>query len=84
MTRVPCGSEPLDNPAAAGLAEPWVHGTRLGREHTSLRRHLVEDHHANPGQAEMLSDGAAHGIHDRQHDDFAAYAVDLSHDRLKP
>jgi hypothetical protein len=58
---------------------PWTHGSRLGREHQSLRMHLVEDHRADPGWAENASDAAVHGSHDGQHSRTWAYAYDLPH-----
>lgn len=62
-----------------------VHGSRLGREHRSLRMHLVEDHGCDPGWAENASDGTAHGRHDRRHRRGSAWAEDLPHgDRATP
>jgi hypothetical protein len=69
--------------AHAGAPEvenvPWVHGTRLGREHRSLDVHLVEDHGADPDEVAKLSDGGAHGDHDGRHGETWAYAKDLPH-----
>ncbi len=61
------------------MADTWVHGTRLGREHRSVRMHLVEDHEVEPGFAECASDGAIHGLHDGRHHEVWAYALDLPH-----
>jgi hypothetical protein len=61
------------------MSETWIHGTRLGRAHASLRLHLVEDHALQPGWAETASDGAAHGLHDGRHQRTWAYAEDLPH-----
>jgi hypothetical protein len=55
------------------------HGTRLGREHHSVRRHVVEDHDADPRWAEFCTDGALHGYHDGRHRTTWAYAYDLPH-----
>lgn len=57
----------------------WVHGTRLGREHKSLKIHLREDHGVRWERARSLSDGEAHGTHDGMHDKTWAYAYDLPH-----
>lgn len=56
-----------------------THGTRLGRDHHSLRQHMAEDHAAEPGWLECASDGAVHGRHDGQHDCTWADAYDLPH-----
>lgn len=58
--------------------KPWVHGTRLGREHRSLRTHMHEDHgYSIVGD---WSDGALHGEHDKVHGKTWAYAFDLPHE----
>lgn len=57
----------------------WVHGTRLGRDHTSLALHLVEDHGYHVDYVDSLSDGGKHGLHDGEHGTTWAYAADLSH-----
>jgi hypothetical protein len=62
----------------AGLST-WTYGTRLGREHRSVRQHVVEDHDADPGWAEFSTDGALHGYHDGRHRTTWAYAYDLPH-----
>jgi hypothetical protein len=61
------------------IAESWAHGSRLGREHRSVRMHLVEDHAVEPGWAENASDGAVHGKHDGLHHHVWAYEADLPH-----
>lgn len=58
---------------------PWRHGTKLGREHVSLRHHLVEDHGLTVDEVTGLSAGAAHGLHDGQHGRTWAHALDLPH-----
>lgn len=58
---------------------PWVHGSRLGREHQSVRQHLIEDHGEDPETVETWSDGAVHGAHDGAHKRTWAYAFDLPH-----
>jgi len=60
--------------------QTWVHGTRLGREHTSLRQHLIEDHGVQRGWTETASDGAVRGLHDGRHDRTGAYALNLPHE----
>ena len=62
------------------VSKPWVHGTRLGREHTSLRQHLIEDHGVQRGWTETASDGAVRGLHDGRHDRTGAYALNLPHE----
>jgi diadenosine tetraphosphate (Ap4A) HIT family hydrolase len=57
----------------------WTHGTRLGREHRSVRRHLVEDHGVDQAQVDAWSDGAVHGHHDGVHGKTWAYADNLPH-----
>jgi hypothetical protein len=56
-----------------------IHGSRLGRDHASVRMHLAEDHGTDPGWLECASDGAVHGRHDGQHGVTWAYAKDLPH-----
>lgn len=85
------GGWPADDPPAGPDPEPdpepddprptrrWVHGTHLGRSHTSVRTHLVEDHGLSVHQVDALSDGAVHGLHDGRHDRTWAYAYDLPH-----
>lgn len=58
---------------------PWTHGTRLGRDHRSVRRHLVEDHGVHQDQVDAWLDGAVHGHHDAVHRRTWAYAEDLAH-----
>jgi hypothetical protein len=58
---------------------PQGHGSKLGRDHVSVRQHLIEDHDMTPERAAELSDGSVHGIHDRDHDRVWAYAFDLPH-----
>jgi hypothetical protein len=58
---------------------PWTHGTQLGREHRSVRQHLVEDHGVRQDQLDEWSDGAVHGHHDSVHSRTWAYAEDLPH-----
>lgn len=58
---------------------PCTHGTRLGREHRSVRIHLVEDHGVTQDQVDAWSDGAVHGHHDGVHRTTWAYANDLDH-----
>jgi hypothetical protein len=65
--------------ALQALAETWVHGSRLGREHNSLHAHMAEDHETEPGWLEVASDAAVHGKHDGQHHETWAYALDLPH-----
>lgn len=60
-------------------AEQWVHGSRFGRKHRSLRKHLHEDHGVPWQSALGLSDGGAHGRHDGLHRQTWAYAKDLPH-----
>lgn len=60
-------------------ADVWTHGTRLGREHRSVRQHLIEDHGENPVKVEQWSDGAVHGAHDGAHGVTWAYAQNLPH-----
>lgn len=59
--------------------KPWTHGTRLGREHRSVREHLVEDHGVPQAQVDAWSDGAVHGHHDGVHRKICAYAENLPH-----
>lgn len=60
--------------------EPWTHGSRYGREHRSLRQHLVEDHGYTWEQVAAMSDGTLHGTHDWiEHGQTWAYAADLPH-----
>lgn len=66
-------------PAQSDAGAPWTHGTRLGRDHRSVRQHLVEDHGVSQAQADAWSDGAVHGHHDGVHRDTWAYAHDLVH-----
>jgi hypothetical protein len=63
----------------AGPQPPWVHGTRLGREHTSVREHLAEDHGVDRAALDVMGDGAVHGMHDGRHHKVWAYAEDLPH-----
>jgi len=63
--------------------EEWVHGSRLGRDHLSLRMHMVEDHGADPGWAENASGAEVHGRHDGEHKVTWAYAEDLPHGRRR-
>jgi hypothetical protein len=56
-----------------------MHGSKLGREHTSLRQHLVEDHDVEPGWAETASDGSVHGLHDGRHRTIGAHDYDIRH-----
>lgn len=64
---------------AAPQVDVWTHGTRLGREHRSVRQHLIEDHGENPAKVERWSDGAVHGAHDGAHGATWAYAQNLPH-----
>lgn len=59
--------------------QPVVHGSHLGREHHSVRRHLREDHARTAGELKGLSDAAIHGLHDADHQRTWAYAFDLPH-----
>lgn len=59
--------------------EQWIHGTRLGREHRSVRTHLVEDHRVDPGWVENASDAQIHGKHDGQHSKTFADSLNLPH-----
>lgn len=61
------------------LSEQWKHGTRLGREHTSVREHLAEDHSCKPGWLENATDPAIQGAHDGMHGRTWAYGFDLPH-----
>jgi len=61
------------------VAHEWVHGSRLGREHISVREHLIEDHYEDPVRVFEWSDGAVHGAHDGSHNRTWAYAYDLPH-----
>jgi hypothetical protein len=61
------------------IEDTWTHGTRLGRAHRSVGRHLVEDHGTAPGWVETASPGSVHGKHDRLHAQTWAYADDLPH-----
>lgn len=60
-------------------ARTWTHGTRLGRDHKSVRRHLREDHGVPWAEIRRMSDGAVHGLHDGAHGTPWAYAYDLPH-----
>ncbi len=60
-------------------ADRWTHGTRLGRDHRSVRQHLVEDHGVAQAQVDAWSDGSVHGHHDGVHQLTWAYAKDLAH-----
>jgi len=60
-------------------AGQWVHGSHLGREHCSIRLHLIEDHHVSPDRARDLGDAAIHGLHDGRHRTIWAYAYNLPH-----
>lgn len=73
--------QPRRAPGSTGVVEglPWTHGTRLGRDHRSVRRHLVEDHSVDQDQVDAWSDGAVHGHHDGVHGRTWAYAEDLEH-----
>jgi hypothetical protein len=71
--------DPEMSEVAIGLSPAWVHGTRLGRDHRSVRQHLVEDHGCSPGHVGALSDGGVHGMHDGAHGVTWAYAEDLPH-----
>lgn len=74
---------PVPPPVEAAPRRTWMHGTRLGREHTSVRQHLVEDHGEDPDVVRSWSDGAVHGTHDEAHSTTWAYAVDLPHERTE-
>lgn len=73
-------------PAGCGTADQgdWTHGSRLGREHRSLRQHLVEDHGTDPGWVLLDNDAAVHGKHDGMHRTTWAYAFDLPHSFQSP
>lgn len=58
---------------------PTPHGSRLGRDHASVRKHLIEDHDADPDWAASASDGAVHGKHDGLHNCTWACDYDLRH-----
>ena len=58
---------------------PTPHGSRLSREHTSVRRHLTEDHDIDADWAASASDGAVHGKHDGLHYCIWACDYDLPH-----
>ena len=68
---------PTPNPTIP--AKPCIHGSRLGREHTSLATHLVEDNRLEGYANHDESAAGAHGLHDRLHDRTWAYAFDLPH-----
>lgn len=59
--------------------EQWQHGSRLGREHASVRQHLIEDHGKPAPEVVALSDSGIHGWHDGLHGVTWAYAYDLPH-----
>lgn len=63
----------------SGGDKPYIHGSRLGREHRSIRQHLIEDHGADPAEVAARSDGAVLGAHDGAHGRAWAYAADLPH-----
>ena len=64
-------------------AKPWVHGSRLGREHRSLRQHMCEDHGLTKDELKGVSDAGVDGWHNRLHDKTWAYAFDLPHPEIK-
>lgn len=57
----------------------WTHGSRLGREHRSLRQHLIEDHGKPAPEVDALSDGGIHGWHDGLHGITWAHQYDVPH-----
>lgn len=61
------------------LGDTWVHGSRLGRKHRSLRTHLAEDHGMDNAWLRDQSAGGLHGKHDGIHRTTWAYAYDLPH-----
>jgi hypothetical protein len=63
----------------AAHTDTWVHGSRLGREHLSVRTHLLEDHGVDRQDIADASDGALHGLHDGKHATTWAYSKDLPH-----
>jgi len=58
---------------------PILHGSKLGREHTSVRQHLTEDHGIDLDWTASATDGAIHGKHDGLHNCTWAYSYDLPH-----
>lgn len=60
-------------------SRPLTHGSKLGREHTSVRHHLAEDHGIDPDWTASATDGAIHGKHDGLHNCTWAYGYDLPH-----
>jgi hypothetical protein len=61
-------------------SKPFVHGFKLGREHRSVRRHLVEDHGKTEAEVAAMSDGALFGWHDLvAHGIFCADQYDVPH-----
>jgi len=67
------------------MAKTGPHGSRFGREHTSARQHLIEDHpDVDPDWARSAPDGAIHGLHDGKHNCTWACAYDLPHDGDSP
>jgi hypothetical protein len=62
------------------MSRPGPHGSRLGRKHSSVRQHLIEDHPGiDPNWARDASDGAIHGKHDGLHNCTWACDYDLPH-----
>jgi hypothetical protein len=72
---------PLEDPEPE--LKTWVHGSRFGRGHADLDKHLAEDHGFHGDYLDSLSDGGLHGLHDGEHNTTWAYAADLSHEKCE-